>query len=213
MFRKICSIGLAVATAFALTTLFRPAVLAESGDHVHAAPAGTPAAPVPKNDATAAKREAPKAEPATTKAMAVIEPRSGSPMTGRATFTAADGKVTMEMNVEGLAPGPHAVHLHEKGDCSAPDAASAGPHWNPSGADHGKWGEGAFHHGDIGNIEVGKDGKGRTTLTTELWTLGGPEGTNILGRSVIVHANVDDFKTQPTGNAGGRIGCGVIAAQ
>ena len=144
---------------------------------------------------------------------AKIEPTQGNTATGEVRFFKVETGVRIVAGISGLTPGKHGFHLHEKGDCSAPDAASAGPHWNPSGADHGKWGEGAFHHGDIGNIEVGKDGKGRTTLTTELWTLGGPEGTNILGRSVIVHANVDDFKTQPTGNAGGRIGCGVIAAQ
>jgi Cu-Zn family superoxide dismutase len=87
---------------------------------------------------------------------------------------------------------------------------SAGPHWNPTNQAHGQWGHGAYHLGDIGNIEVGPDGKGGITFRTDLWSIGGKPEKDIVGRAVVVHANPDDFVTQPTGNAGGRIGCGVV---
>jgi Cu-Zn family superoxide dismutase len=141
---------------------------------------------------------------------AVLEPRSGTSVSGRATFTANQDGVTLALEVRGAAAGVHAVHIHETGDCSAPDAASAGAHWNPSGVDHGRWGTPPHHLGDIGNLQVGEDGVGELTLTTPLWSIGGPSGSDIVGKAVIVHAAPDDFKTQPTGAAGGRIACGVI---
>ncbi|HET6373491.1 MAG TPA: superoxide dismutase family protein [Candidatus Polarisedimenticolia bacterium] len=147
------------------------------------------------------------------KAVAVIESKSGSHVTGKASFHEANGKVTLKIRIEGAEPGLHAVHLHEKGDCSAPDAASAGGHWNPTQSDHGKWAVSPFHHGDIGNIEVGANGKGTFILTTDLWTIGGPPETDVIGKGIIIHAKVDDFTTQPTGNAGGRVGCGVVQAE
>lgn len=144
------------------------------------------------------------------KAVVTIESRSDSHLTGKGKFVEEDGKVTLKLEIEGAEPGTHAVHLHEKGDCSAPDATSAGGHWNPSHENHGKWSNTPFHHGDIGNIEVGADGKGTFTLTTDLWTIGGSAETDVLGKAIIVHAKADDFTTQPTGNAGGRVGCGVV---
>lgn len=144
------------------------------------------------------------------KAVATIESKSGSHVTGKAVFHEEGGKVTLKIKIEGADPGTHAVHLHETGDCSAADGASAGGHWNPSHEDHGKWSASPFHHGDIGNIEVGKDGKGELTLTTDLWTIGGAPETDVIGKGVIIHAKADDFTTQPTGNAGGRVGCGVV---
>jgi superoxide dismutase, Cu-Zn family len=144
------------------------------------------------------------------KAVASIKPRSDSHVSGKATFHEANGKVTLDIKIAGADPGPHAVHLHEKGDCTAPDGASAGGHWNPTHEDHGKWGTAPFHHGDIGVIQVGADGKGTLTLTTDLWTIGGAPETDVVGKAIIVHAKTDDFTTQPTGNAGGRIACGVV---
>jgi len=143
-------------------------------------------------------------------AVAMIESRSDSKVTGKATFHEAGGKVTLTIDIAGAEPGTHAVHLHDKGDCSAPDATSAGGHWNPSSEAHGKWGTAPFHHGDLGNIEVGADGKGSLTLSSDLWSIGGTPDTDVIGRAVIVHAKADDFTTQPTGNAGGRVGCGVV---
>lgn len=144
------------------------------------------------------------------RAVATIESRSGSHVTGKAVFHEEGGKVMLKVKIEGAAPGTHAVHLHETGDCSAADGASAGGHWNPSHENHGKWSASPFHRGDIGNIEVGADGKGELTLTTDLWTIGGATETDVIGKGVIVHAKADDFTTQPTGNAGGREGCGVV---
>jgi len=144
------------------------------------------------------------------RAEATIVGKSGSEMTGQAKFVAKGGYVDLRIELENAAPGMHAVHLHEKGDCSAPDAMSAGPHWNPTNQAHGQWGHSAFHLGDIGNIEVGADGKGGISFRTELWSVGDKPEVDIVGRAVVVHANADDFVTQPTGNAGGRIGCGVV---
>jgi Cu-Zn family superoxide dismutase len=146
------------------------------------------------------------------KATAMIEAKSGSGMKGHAQFLKDGGKVKFSIHIQGATPGEHAVHLHEKGDCSDPEGKSAGGHWNPTSEAHGKWGTSPFHHGDIGNI-VGPDGKGSLNIETDLWTIGGNPGTDVIGKAVIVHAAPDDFKTQPTGNAGGRIGCGVVVAE
>jgi Cu-Zn family superoxide dismutase len=147
-------------------------------------------------------------------AKATMEPASGSNVSGEVTFTEREnGTVRIEVQVENLPPGEHAVHLHEHGDCSAADASSAGGHWNPTMKPHGKRGQGtAFHKGDIDNMKVGDDGKGKLTMTIEGWSIGGPDSTNIVGKSVIIHEKPDDFTSQPSGNAGGRISCGVIKA-
>jgi len=147
-------------------------------------------------------------------AIATMEPASGSNVSGEVNFTEREnGKVRIEVEVENLSPGEHAVHLHENGDCSAADASSAGGHWNPTMKPHGKRGDGtAFHKGDIDNMKVGDDGKGKLTMTIEGWSIGGPDSTNIIGKSVIIHEKADDFTSQPSGNAGGRISCGVIKA-
>ncbi len=144
-------------------------------------------------------------------AKATLEAASGSNVTGEVTFTEEDGKVRFELTAQNLTPGEHAVHLHENGDCSAPDASSAGGHWNPTMKPHGKRGDGnSFHKGDIDNMTVGDDGKGTLSLSIEGWTIGGPDSTNILNKSVIIHDKADDFTSQPSGNAGSRVACGVI---
>jgi Cu-Zn family superoxide dismutase len=143
-------------------------------------------------------------------AVATIEPKSGSTVTGTATLTADGDKVTLKVDVTGAPPGEHAVHIHEKGDCSAPDAMSAGEHWNPTGASHGKWGQAPFHLGDIGNMKVGDDGRGSIEFGTDQWTLGTGAMDDVVGRSILIHAQPDDFTTQPAGAAGSRLGCGVI---
>jgi Cu-Zn family superoxide dismutase len=146
-------------------------------------------------------------------AMATISSASGSEVTGTATFTQLeDGKVNLVLNVENLTPGEHAVHLHEKGDCSAPDATSAGPHWNPTGDEHGKRGENGFHAGDISNITVGEDGVGTVDMDVEGWTIGDSADSDILNKAIIIHADPDDFTSQPAGAAGARVACGVIQA-
>lgn len=145
-------------------------------------------------------------------AKATMEAASGSEVTGEATFTdEGNGKVRFELTAENLTPGEHAVHLHENGDCSAEDASSAGGHWNPTMKPHGKRGDGtSYHKGDIGNMSVGQDGKGTMTLSVDGWSIGGADSTNVVGKSVIIHAKPDDFTSQPSGDAGARVSCGVI---
>lgn len=132
-------------------------------------------------------------------------------LTGTVKFDQAEGKVKMhlEISVPSKANKSVAVHIHEHGDCGD-TAMHAGGHWNPTNANHGKWGSASFHSGDIGNVSLDADGKGTMDLETDLWSLGGDAKTNILEKTIIVHGGVDDFTSQPSGNAGGRIGCGVI---
>lgn len=143
-------------------------------------------------------------------ATAIIGSTNDSGLTGMAVFTQDGDQITFIIEVQNVSPGLHAVHIHEKGDCSAPDGTSAGGHWNPTDVAHGKWGEGEFHLGDIGNMTVGEDGTGTMTLTTDLWEIGTGSDIDVVGKGIIVHADADDFVSQPSGNAGARIGCGVI---
>ena len=143
-------------------------------------------------------------------ANAMIGSSNDSGVTGTAVFTQNGDQITFTVEIQGASPGLHAVHIHEYGDCSAPDGTSAGGHWNPTDVAHGKWGEGEFHLGDIGNITVGEDGTGRFTLTTDLWEIGTGSDVDVVGQSIIIHADADDFISQPSGAAGARIGCGVI---
>ncbi|HZI52895.1 MAG TPA: superoxide dismutase family protein [Chitinophagaceae bacterium] len=121
------------------------------------------------------------------------------------------GKVTMtlDITVPKKSGKTIAVHFHEHGSCGDAGMLAHG-HWNPTNTQHGKWGSASFHSGDIGNIRLNAQGKGTLSLTTDLWTLGGKPDKNILGKAVIIHGGMDDYKTQPTGNSGTRIGCGVI---
>ncbi|MCG2419012.1 superoxide dismutase family protein [Aequorivita sp. F47161] len=154
-----------------------------------------------------------ESEPEITKSISVtMEPKSKSTAQGEVYFSEANGVVSLEAKFSGLTPGTHAIHLHEKADCSAADATSSGGHWNPTHSKHGKWGDAdGYHKGDIGNFEVGDDGTGKVTMLTDQWCIGcGDETKDIIGKAVIVHEGQDDFKTQPTGDAGGRVACGGI---
>lgn len=140
-----------------------------------------------------------------------LEPKSGSNVTGTATFSEKKGIVSFEAKLTGLKPGVHGIHIHEKSDCSAADAASAGGHWNPTHVKHGKWSDPEHHKGDIGNFTADADGNATVTLKTDEWCIGcGDANKDILGKGLIVHANPDDYTTQPTGNAGGRVACSAI---
>jgi Cu-Zn family superoxide dismutase len=140
-----------------------------------------------------------------------IEAKSGSAIKGTYEITQKGKEVKLVVKVTGAPEGEHAVHVHENGDCSDPDGKKAGGHWNPGNEAHGQWGKEHHHMGDVGNMKVGKDGKGEITLTTDKWTLNaGDPKTDVNGHAIIVHEKVDDFTTQPTGNAGNRIGCGVL---
>jgi Cu-Zn family superoxide dismutase len=141
-----------------------------------------------------------------------LEPKSDSNVKGEVSFTEENGTVSMNANLSGLTPGEHAIHIHEKADCSSADGKSTGGHWNPTFAPHGKWGstEG-YHRGDIGNFTADAEGNATVEFSTDEWCLGcGDETKNLIGKGVIVHQGEDDFVTQPTGDAGGRISCAGI---
>ena len=142
-------------------------------------------------------------------ATAMLKPTAGNTAEGTVTFTPKGDKMTVVANLTGLSPGPHGFHVHEKGDCSASDGMSAGGHFNPTTKPHGDPAAPDHHAGDMPQLVA--DASGKATLTTDLgpMTIGGTN--DIVGKAVIVHKDADDYKTQPTGNSGARIACGVIA--
>lgn len=144
----------------------------------------------------------------TTKAIAVLHATSGSSVAGTVTFTSSADELTVVADVSGLTPGKHGFHIHEFGDCSAPDAMSAGGHFNPMHKQHGAPDAMERHSGDLGNLEADASGKAHLEWKDKMLKLSGTD--SILGLSVIVHAKDDDLKSQPVGNAGGRVACGVI---
>jgi len=136
---------------------------------------------------------------------------SGSLVSGKLTIVPMGNGVHLTGEIGGLSPGStHAIHIHEKGDCSAADASSAGGHFNPSAQPHGKVGSGAHHGGDMDNLVANAEGVAQVNAHAEGVTLGGGAANDVAGKAVIVHAAADDYRTQPTGNAGGRVACGVI---
>jgi Cu-Zn family superoxide dismutase len=141
-----------------------------------------------------------------------MEPKSDSNVKGEVSFTEENGIVSMKADLAGLTPGEHAIHIHEKADCSSADGKSTGGHWNPTFATHGKWGStDGYHRGDIGNFVADAQGNATVEFSTDEWCLGcGDETKNLIGKGVIVHQGVDDYVTQPTGDAGGRISCAGI---
>lgn len=105
-----------------------------------------------------------------------------------------------------------AVHFHEHGDCSNKGEGAHG-HWNPTKENHGEWGSAAYHSGDIGNIKLDNNGHATMSVTTDRWSITDKAVNNVIGLGIIVHGGTDDYKTQPTGNSGPRVGCGVIVKQ
>jgi Cu-Zn family superoxide dismutase len=147
----------------------------------------------------------------TKKLVLAFESKSNSNVSGTATFIEKNGKVSFTAKLSGLTPGTHAIHIHEKSDCTAADGSSAGGHWNPTFKNHGKWGIGDYHKGDIGNFVADKDGNGTISMTTDEWNIGSGDPTkDILGKGLIVHQGTDDFTSQPSGNAGARVACSAI---
>jgi Cu-Zn family superoxide dismutase len=172
-------------------------------------PAPAPVVEAPKPDPAPAAPVEPPPPPAPKVAVAELAPASKSKVKGTIDFKEVDGGIEVIANVSGLKAGDHAYHVHETGDCSAPDASSAGGHFNPNSHKHGSPDAEEHHEGDFGNLTAGKDGKATKTFVMKGITLAdGP--TSIVGKGFIVHEKADDFKTQPTGNAGGRVACGVI---
>jgi superoxide dismutase, Cu-Zn family len=139
---------------------------------------------------------------------------------GTATFVEQNGAVTAQVAVTGASPaGLHGLHIHQGNNCNAvtSDAGvvtpggGAGGHWNPTDAGHGDPASSSHHFGDMGNITIGADGKGSLTLTSTQWRVAGDGPDSVVGHAVVFHAGTDDLMTQPTGDAGARPGCGVIA--
>ena len=144
------------------------------------------------------------------RATAQLQPTKGHKTFGEATFEEVDGKVQVVIYVQGLKPGQeHGLHIHEAGDCSSGDGMSTKGHFNPFGKPHAHAGTPERHAGDLPSLKAGKDGRAKVDALLDVITVAaGP--ASVVGRGLIVHADPDDFKTQPTGNAGARIACGVI---
>lgn len=145
---------------------------------------------------------------APTAAVAVLVAGSGSQVSGTVKFTQQSDGVHVQAEVNGLTPGTHGFHVHEKGDLSKADLTSAGGHFNPGGKPHAARDAAERHVGDLGNLEAGADGHASVDFVDQQLKLAGPN--SIIGRAVIVHAKADDLKSQPTGDAGGRVAGGVI---
>jgi len=142
-----------------------------------------------------------------TKAIAVVHPTAGNNVTGLVTFTKSGDAIKVVADITGLTPGKHGFHVHAFGDCSSSDGSSAGGHFDPTHKQHGAPDASERHAGDLGNIEADASGKAHLEWNDKVMKLSGAD--SIVGHAVIVHEKADDF-SQPTGNAGGRLACGVI---
>lgn len=210
--RSLATVGLFSAlTACGAST---PAPEAQTSQAPAESPA-PPAAEAPTKAETTVSQtptspEPAKAEPAKQEPIEVkVEPRSGSKLSGTIRLEPVDGGVKVTLMVENAPPGHHGAHIHQKADCSAPDGKSAGDHFNPAGHQHGLPPGAERHLGDLGNLDVGKNGQGKIEIVIQGANLLAGDPSSFLDRAVIVHEKKDDGG-QPTGNAGGRIGCGEI---
>jgi Cu-Zn family superoxide dismutase len=197
------------------TTLFLASALALTACNKPAEPTAAPADPAAGTTAPAQTPEAdPAAPPAMAKpvATAVLQPTKDSTVAGTITFSEVDGKLRASGDITGLKPGSaHGFHIHEKGDCSAPDGTSAGGHFNPGSSEHGSIDAGAHHGGDMPNITADAQGNAHIDgAVASNVNAGKGDAFDIIGRGLIVHADPDDYTTQPTGNAGARLACAVI---
>ena len=157
------------------------------------------------------RNAAPMATHQAREAVVNLAPASGSPVSGRLVLVPMGDGLHLRGEVGGLMPGSrHGFHIHEKGDCSAADASSAGGHFNPTGQRHGRAGQGAHHAGDADNLVADAKGVARVDAHLGGLSLGNGAANDVAGRAVIVHAAADDYSSQPAGNAGARVACGVI---
>jgi superoxide dismutase, Cu-Zn family len=127
---------------------------------------------------------------------------------GSASLSTAPDGLTLHVSAEALAPGTHGIHVHTVGRCDPPDFQTAGAHWNPTDRQHGRDNPQGAHHGDLPNITIGSDGRGtlHATLPGATWA----SLFDADGAALVIHASADDYRTDPSGNSGGRIACGVI---
>jgi superoxide dismutase, Cu-Zn family len=142
-------------------------------------------------------------------AVAILKPTEGSKVKGTVQLNEIPPEVRIVADVTGLSPGKHGFHIHEKGDCSSPDASSAGGHFNPDNMKHGGPDASEHHMGDLGNIEARANGRAHYERTVNFLEIAVDPNT-IDGKAIIVHAQEDDLHTQPTGNSGARLACGII---
>ncbi len=146
------------------------------------------------------------------RATAALQSTKGSKAFGEATFEQVGDKVRVIVFAQGLKPDQeHGFHIHEVGDCSSGDGMSAKGHFNPQGKPHGNPGSADRHAGDLPSLKSAKNGRAKLEATVDGISLS-PGPNSIIGRGMIIHADPDDYKTQPTGNAGARLACGVIKA-
>ncbi|ODU43544.1 MAG: superoxide dismutase [Lysobacteraceae bacterium SCN 69-48] len=182
----------------ALVTALAAALAACASTPQEAAPPAAPAATA--HNASTARQ-----------AIANLASASGSLVSGRLTLVPMGDGVHITGEIGGLqANSSHGFHIHEKGDCSAADASSAGGHFNPAAKPHGRTGHGAHHAGDGDNLVADSQGVARVNAHFSGVSLGGGSANDIAGRALIVHANADDYSSQPAGNAGARVACGLI---
>lgn len=195
------------------STLFLASALALSACSQNSEPNATPAT-TPEATPPAAASVDPAAPPAmqTVHATAELAPTKDSQVKGSVSFSNVDGRLHASGQLSGLKPNSeHGFHIHEKGDCSAPDGSSAGGHFNPGHADHGSVSADPHHGGDMPNIKA--DAQGNAVIDGPVSSnvnIGKGDDFDIVGRGLIVHADPDDYTSQPTGNAGARLACAVI---
>jgi Cu-Zn family superoxide dismutase len=148
-------------------------------------------------------------------AVANLQPTQGNSASGTVTFVERSGAIIADVQLKGLTPGQHGIHIHEKGDCSAPDATSAGGHYNPTSEPHGGPEAAKHHGGDFGNVTADANGdvSQKITVDTGRMSMSKLTSNSIAGRALVVHADPDDLTSQPAGNSGKRIACGVITMQ
>lgn len=148
-------------------------------------------------------------------ASSVLEEKSGSELEGYARFSKSSEGIQVIVSVKNALPGIHGIHIHEKGNCSSSDASSAGGHYNPTQAPHGDPNPLRHHIGDLGNIVVGEDGRGVLSLAIPINRFNPDflDWRKLVGRALIIHSGVDDLESQPTGDSGSRIACGLIVGE
>jgi Cu-Zn family superoxide dismutase len=202
-------------TALRSLLLLGSALVLSACQPAQAPVAEAPPVPAPVEAPAPAPEPAPGAETQlAASARSTLMPVGDSGVSGELNFDVDDGGVRVTGSFTGLKPGAtHAFHIHEFGNCTAADGSSAGGHFNPAAQAHGSREAGGEHHaGDIPNQVAGPDGVAAVDQRLDGLQIGGGGQFDIIGRGVIVHADADDYTTQPTGNAGGRIACGVIEA-
>ena len=145
-------------------------------------------------------------------AQAELKPTQGNTASGWVRFEQRGTSLLVTAEVHGLKPNTElGFHVHEKGDCSAPDATSAGGHFNPGGTPHGQYSQGASHAGDMPNLKADANGVAKYSFTNDALSVASGAANGVVGRAVVVHRDPDDYKSQPAGNSGPRVACGVIA--